>query len=59
VGQSVVIENRPGGDAVVPVTNRCPTRIATFTRLTGRGKAIFARAISGRIFAGSKEDGED
>jgi hypothetical protein len=26
-------------------------------RLTGRGKAILARAISGRLFAGSKEDG--
>jgi hypothetical protein len=26
-------------------------------RLTGRGKTIFARAISGRIFVGSKEDG--
>ena len=25
-------------------------------RLTGRGKMIFARAISGRLFAGSKED---
>jgi hypothetical protein len=27
-------------------------------RLTGRGKTIFARAISGRFFAGSKEDGD-
>jgi hypothetical protein len=27
------------------------------TRLTGRCKTIFARAISGRFFAGSKEDG--
>src|SRR5262249_13720801 len=27
------------------------------TRLTGRGKTILARAISGRFFAGSKEDG--
>jgi hypothetical protein len=26
-------------------------------RLTGRGKTIFARAISGRFFAGSKEEG--
>ena len=26
-------------------------------RLTGRGKTILARAISGRLFAGSKEDG--
>ena len=26
-------------------------------RLTGQGKAILARAISGRLFAGSKEDG--
>jgi hypothetical protein len=26
-------------------------------RLTSRGKTIFARAISGRFFAGSKEDG--
>jgi hypothetical protein len=26
-------------------------------RLTGRGKTILARAISGRFFAGSKEDG--
>ena|SRR2546421_207958 len=26
-------------------------------RLTVRGKAILARAISGRVFAGSKEDG--
>jgi hypothetical protein len=25
-------------------------------RLTGRGKTILARAISGRLFAGSKED---
>ena len=25
-------------------------------RLTGQGKAILARAISGRLFAGSKED---
>ena len=27
-------------------------------RLTGRGKTIFARAISGRFFTGSKEDGD-
>jgi hypothetical protein len=27
------------------------------TRLTGRGKTILARAISNRLFAGSKEDG--
>jgi hypothetical protein len=27
-------------------------------RLTGHGKAILARAISGRLFAGSKEDGD-
>jgi len=27
------------------------------TRLTGRGKMILARAISGRLFVGSKEDG--
>jgi hypothetical protein len=26
-------------------------------RLTGQGKAILARAISGRLFAGNKEDG--
>ena len=26
-------------------------------RLTGQGKAILARAISGRLFAGGKEDG--
>ena len=26
-------------------------------RLTGRGKTILARAISGRLFAASKEDG--
>jgi hypothetical protein len=26
-------------------------------RLTGRGKTILARAISGRLFAGCKEDG--
>jgi len=26
-------------------------------QLTGRGKTILARAISGRLFAGSKEDG--
>jgi hypothetical protein len=26
-------------------------------RLTGRGKTILARAISGRLFAGTKEDG--
>jgi hypothetical protein len=26
-------------------------------RLTGRGKTILARAMSGRLFAGSKEDG--
>jgi hypothetical protein len=26
-------------------------------RLTGRGKTILARAISGRLFAGSNEDG--
>src|SRR5262249_24451476 len=26
-------------------------------RLTGRGKTILARAISGRFFTGSKEDG--
>jgi hypothetical protein len=26
-------------------------------RLTGRGKTILSRAISGRLFAGSKEDG--
>ena len=26
-------------------------------RLTGRGKTILARAISGRLFAGGKEDG--
>jgi hypothetical protein len=26
-------------------------------RLTGRGKTILARAISGGLFAGSKEDG--
>ena len=26
-------------------------------RLTGQGKAILARAISGRFFAGNKEDG--
>jgi hypothetical protein len=26
-------------------------------RLTGRGKTILARAISGRLFAGNKEDG--
>ena len=26
-------------------------------RLTGRGKTILARAISGRLFAGSKENG--
>jgi hypothetical protein len=28
-------------------------------RLTGRGKTIFARAISGRFFAGSNEDGRN
>jgi hypothetical protein len=27
-------------------------------RLTGRGKTILARAISGQLFAGSKEDGD-
>jgi hypothetical protein len=27
-------------------------------RLTGRGKTILARAISGRFFTGSKEDGD-
>jgi hypothetical protein len=27
------------------------------TRLTGRGKTMLARAISGRLFAASKEDG--
>jgi len=27
-------------------------------RLTGRGKTILARAISGRLFAGSKEAGD-
>ena len=27
-------------------------------RLTGRGKTIFARAISGRFFPGSKDDGD-
>ena len=27
-------------------------------RLTGNGKAILARAISGRLFAGGKEDGD-
>src|SRR5262245_42585110 len=27
-------------------------------RLTGHGKAILARAISGRLFAGGKEDGD-
>jgi len=27
-------------------------------RLTGRGTTIFARAISGRFFTGSKEDGD-
>jgi hypothetical protein len=27
-------------------------------RLTGQGKAILARAISGRLFAGNKEDGD-
>jgi hypothetical protein len=28
-------------------------------RLTGRGKMILARAISGRLFVGSKEDGSN
>jgi hypothetical protein len=32
------------------------TTLAQTARLTGRGKMILARAISGRIFAGSRED---
>lgn len=28
-------------------------------RLTGRGKTMLARAISGRLFAANKEDGDD
>ena len=34
-----------------------PHPLGQATRLTGRGKTILARAISGRLFAGSKEDG--
>src|SRR5262245_25209671 len=33
------------------------TTLSLDTQLTGRGKTILARAISGRLFAGSKEDG--
>ena len=32
------------------------TTLAQAARVTGRGKTILARAISGRIFAGSRED---
>src|SRR5262245_55161976 len=33
------------------------TTLEQAARLTGRGKMIIARTISGRLFAGSKEDG--
>jgi|RhiMetdeSRZDD1v2_1073273.scaffolds.fasta_scaffold410144_3 hypothetical protein len=33
------------------------TLLGQAARLTERGKMILARAISGRLFAGSKEDG--